>query len=156
MTEDVPYSFRFSKQEIPPELTPEETKPAETVPKETQPKETQPKETLPKETEPKETLPKETEPKVTEPDEEQEDMNPETEDTQPLFEPDTEPTEETALSTIFQDYEEDWLYAMEEPAEEVEADEMAEFDYHFLLVGGVILLLGLGVFLLRIFTKRKM
>lgn len=146
MTEDVPYSFRFSKQEIPPELTPEETKPAETVPKETQPKETQPKETLPKETEPK----------VTEPDEEQEDMNPEMENTQPLFEPDTEPTEETALSTIFQDYEEDWLYAMEEPAEEVEADEMAEFDYHFLLVGGVILLLGLGVFLLRIFTKRKM
>ena len=155
MSEDIPYSFRFSKQEIPPELTPEETEPKETQPAETVPKETQPKETQPKETQPKETQPKETEPKATEPADEQEDVNPETEETEPLFDSDTEPTEDIALPTIFQDYEEDWLYTMEEPIEEGGMDTMEEFDYRFLLAGGVIALFGLGLLLLGILTGRK-
>ena len=165
--QDIPYSFQFSKQEIPAETEPVETEPAETEPAETQPAETEPAETEPAETQPRETVPKATDPVQKQ---EPENSDSSSEETWPDSVLETELTEETIPATIFQDFEEDWLYTMEEPTAtattapsfmmeettaEGEEDTVETFDYRFLLAGGIIVLFGLGLLLLGLITGRK-
>lgn len=141
ISRDMPYSFSFSRQESAPLQIPEET-------------------------EQKEEVTEETVPKVTAPQKKTESANSETVETQPAVYSDTEQTEEIIPPMVFQDFEEDWLYTMEEaketthpPEVEESAEEggntVMEYDYRFLLAGGVVSLFGIGLLLLGYFTGRK-
>ena len=80
-------------------------------------------------------------------------------------EPSVDAAEQEIPETVFQDFEEDWLYAMEEetepeeiaPSVPEEGEDMpvGRIDYSFLLAGGIIMLFGIGLLLLGYFTGKK-
>ena len=145
---DVSCSFLFSRQEAVSVQVPAETEPQETEAPE-------------KSEEPEETVPKATESS------QKQGSDNAAEQTEPASDRTTEPTEETAAPVMIRDFEEDWLYAMEEPTEETYpspvleeptaegGNTVADLDWRFLLAGGIVFLFGIGLLLLGYITGRK-
>ena len=144
LPEDLSYSFRYSLQDVQEDPDPTEPEPTEPTP--TEPTPTEPTPTEPKSAERTPTEPKPTEPK------------PEQSATQPTLHTETSYTE----------WEEDWLYAMDEDTETVNTVPQPEplsgnggntsvdtMDFRFLMAGGVIVLFGTALILLGYFTGRR-
>ena len=143
--QDTPYSFQFTRQDAPEEVIPAETKPKK--PQANKPVHSDESDEASTQSQPTQAVQSPTRPAATVA---------------------TEPAPQTAAETTFPEYEEDWLYAMEEPTETTQAARPTEqfpeeeekrpgaaLDFPVLLAVGIVLLFGLALSLLVYFTARK-